>query len=227
MGGVNSTVIDSKEVLQVINEVVIQNIQSCNQNTDVNQVINISGDNVKIENLLANQTVNANLQCFSNTTNQINLVNDLTAALTNKANSAAKFFLGFSANVAVIKAETVEQIIQKNMISNIQRCAQENSYEQGYNISGDYVTVLNNTLNQNGNLFCNCIFSADSVTNIADEISADMNNQATASSSMGLASIITIIIIVIAIVIGAAVALWLFKKARQTPYPPRSPALIK
>lgn len=113
MGAVNSSVIDFKEVMQVINEVVIQNIQSCNQNTDVNQVVNISGDNNKIENLLLNQTVSANLQCFSNTTNQINLVNDLAAALTNKANSAAKFFLGFSANVSVIKPKQYSRLFKR------------------------------------------------------------------------------------------------------------------
>lgn len=101
------------------------------------------------------------------------------------------------------------------MTTNIQRCAQSTTYNQGLNINGSYNDVLNSTFNQNGQLFCNCVFSADNVTDIANSISADMNNEATATSSLGLPSIITIIIIVIALVIGGAVALWLLRKAKS------------
>ena len=56
--------ITADEVTNIINNISLTSIQQCNSNIDVSQIVVISGNDDVIQNVLVNQNVQANIQCF-------------------------------------------------------------------------------------------------------------------------------------------------------------------
>lgn len=143
MGGVFSTnVITSKQVMTAINTVTINNIAQCTGDTSIIQNVTFGGDHNTIKDVLITQSVITNMQCFSNTSNQIKLTNDLAAKITNTANNDHKTFFGVSISGNFISNTAVQTIIQNHVINTIQKCSLNTTYQQNVDFTGTYTCNL-------------------------------------------------------------------------------------
>jgi hypothetical protein len=206
MGGTfSSAVVTATEVTETINKVVVTNAQSCAQNGNATQNIVINGNNDVIQNSIFNQDTEFNFSCFGQTANQVSLLNDLTNAITSKANSNSQLTLGLAFAQSADFNETISKSLNSTLISTIQSCAAQDSGTQNLTLNGNFDQVVGDTLNQNSKFFSTCVFGSNNITNLSNQVANNINAQADASAgfSFGLIVIIIVVILVVVVVIIA------------------------
>jgi hypothetical protein len=214
MGQANSTVITSKDVLESINSVTMKNLQSCSNNLNFTQSFVVSGDGNVIQDVLLDQESNVDFQCFGDTTNQVNLLNDLSNSISQKAKSKAAFLLGFAFNSSVTTNNSVLRSVQTSMVQNIQKCSVDGNITQEFDISGSYNSIVDVTMKQNPNYFCKCVFGSDNVTEVAAKLSNEVNQEAAAEGG-GLGNLVTLIIVAALIILGLVAVGYFVKLMRD------------
>jgi hypothetical protein len=208
----NTSVITSEQVQKTLVEVITNNIQRCNNDTQINTGIEIKGDGNIISNLVSKVEFEGNVSCFTSTKNQTKLATDLASKLANEANAKADTFFGlFAGNTSVIDATSVQDIVQRNMTNNISTCSQNFGIDNKVVIEGNYNQVLDSTLAVQGSQFAQCVFGTDNMADISSKIASEMNNKATSqTSSAGFIAIIVILVV-------AAVAVGIVYKFMKSP----------
>jgi hypothetical protein len=200
----NTSVVNAQQVTNAINSVTIQNIQSCNADIGASQIFTVTGDNNNIENVLLNQTVSANIQCFGDTNNQVNLANNIADQLAATASTNAGFLLGFAFSADVTNTLQTVNVVQQNMVQNISKCNLSAPVQQEFDVNGSYNSIVAVTMNQQADFFCKCVFGTTNVSNLSNTVAQQLNANANATTGINLSNIVSIFLIIVIIVAAVA-----------------------
>lgn len=198
----NTAVVNSETVMRSINEVALENVASCTGGTSVIQKFHVTGDNNFIENVLVDQEVESHIECYQSVENQVKMLNDLVSKLAQKANTQSEFLLAaLSINTSVVDQATIQEVVSKYMVKTIQTCDSTFNYEQEFLVSGDYNHIIDISMVQKGSNFTQCVFRSGNMLDLANRISSDINQEASAKSG-GFGPIITLLIIAACVIVG-------------------------
>jgi hypothetical protein len=172
-------------------------------------------------------TILDNMSCFTSSSNQVQLANSLAAQLTSQAQTNAGFVFGWAINTTAINQNSVQEIVNSQMVSTIESCANQFGISQEVDVSGSYNDIVNSTLSQQGTTFAQCVFGSTNVDTVSNNISTQMNAVSDTSTST-LSDLITLIIIAAIIAAGGGVAIAVInalvkKNQNKTPSTTNSP----
>lgn len=205
MVSANTSTITAKQVQQIVNNVVINNINKCvASTTGVQNVTIIASGNSVVENTMATQNVQASMSCITTVENQTQLANDLAAELSAASKANSSWLSGIGINGAYVNTQTAQSIVNSCLTTNISTCATQNSLTQNLVIdASDYAKVLNTTMTQNGDYFVQCMFNTSSMDDLSNKIASQMNASASASGEKTGKGSLSIVGIVVAVIAGA------------------------
>jgi hypothetical protein len=196
-----AAVVSAEEVTKVFNEVVVQNMQTCSNNSGVTQVFQVNGNANNISDILLTQESNINFGCFGETQTQVDILNDIINKLTSLAETKSEWSpqaaIGVSANYSKISND----VVTKAMVSNIQGCSVNIPVSQIFQINGDYNSVVAVTLHQDTNVISKCVFGSNNMVQLTNKISNDLTATASSSSTLGLSFTMIIIVAIVLLVV--------------------------
>lgn len=200
-GSANTSLVDASEVTKILNNIVVNSLQSCQINGATTQIFQINGNANNIEDILLSQTSNIDFGCFAQNANQINVLNDVINNLTSVAKTSSEFSPSLALNTSVNVSKIVNDVTSNVLVSVIQKCDENLPVTQIFQVNGSYNSVLNVTMSQNASFFTKCMFGNENVVDLSNKISNDLSASAEAASSFGAFGIIIVIVIIVIVII--------------------------
>ena len=186
MGGGGSKAKTKSEVYnESVASAVVRNIQQCLQSASAIQSLEITGDGNVVDGLKMKQAVLINTTCMKETVNDINLANDITAALKASAQSQGSSFFGGSSSANVDSA--VKNIVKSSLtLEDIQKCAQDTNAKQMIVLKGSNNVLRDVSMEQTMQVFRECLMNTVNRSNLLNKIftQQDLNADSQAGSML-------------------------------------------
>jgi hypothetical protein len=198
MGG-SSSKAKSTIIAEAVNEAMVNSMQTCTSNVDLEQSINVKGQGNVLSNIQMNQVYSSVMTCVNNTSWMSKFQNDLSAAIKQSAESQSVALLGALGNSDTEVENYIKNSVRNSVnVSTMTQLINNIKQKQTINVQGVGNTLINISMSQmNNNISSSTqelVGSMDVINRIAavaDQKAKSTQQDPIANLLSGLANLLT------------------------------------